>query len=324
METFWIVSGSVIAVLGIAVLIFAIHSRVVHKRSLMASAAAVYLRMTTPEYTDDEMRRLVVKLAKSNPRPIKPPKIASRAKMSFFGGMQVASFEATSSNDLCIIYMHGAGYVRPPRYQHWRFASRIAERTGARVVFPIYPKAPLYTAASVYPILTELYLSIREKYPRVILMGDSSGGGLALGLAEQFLAKGIKNPDRLILISPYVELMLKNSEIPVYEMRDPIIKVSNQRIWSKCWAGELDDKDPMVSPIYGDMMGLPPVTLFAGTHEALYPDIRMLYSIMKDSRVNVDFFIGRGMNHAYPIYPIPEARGAVDKILLAIEKTQKI
>lgn len=321
MELFWIISGSAIAALALAVAIFALHSRVVHKRSFMASAVALYLKIKTPKYTDDEVRRSVIRLSKNKPRPIKLPKIASRARMSVLEGMQVATFEATGNNDLCIIYMHGAGYVRPPRYQHWRFVSRIAEKTGARVVFPIYPKAPSHTAMSVYPILTELYLPIRQAYPRVILMGDSSGGGLALGLAEQFLAKGIQKPDRLILLSPYVDLMLKNSEIPVYETRDPLIKVSNQRIWSKYWAGELDVKDPMVSPIYGDMMGLPPVTLFAGTHEVLFPDIRMLYSIMKDSLVNVDFFVGRGMNHVYPIYPIPEARGALDKILLAIEKT---
>lgn len=323
MEIFWIVLGAAFASVGLAIAFFAVHSRVVHKRSLMASAVAVYLKIKTPEYTDDEVHRSILRLSKSKPRQIKLPQIASRAKMSVHSGMQVASFEATGNDDLCIIYMHGAGYVRPPRYQHWRFAARIAERTGASVVFPIYPKAPLHTASSVYPILTELYRPIREKYKKVILMGDSSGGGLALGLAEQFLSSGIRQPDRLILLSPYVDLMLKNSEIPVYEMRDPLIKVSNQRIWGKCWAGELDVKDPMVSPIYGDMMGLAPVTLFAGTHEALFPDIRMLHSIMKDSKVSVDFFVGRGMNHVYPIYPIPEARGAVDKILLAIEKTQK-
>ena len=314
--------GATLLSCGVAVLIFAIHSRAVHKRSFMASAVSLYLRIKTPKYTDDEVRRAVARLSKSERiSKIKPPRVASRAKLSTVQEMQVASFEETTHPELCIIYFHGAGYVRPPRYQHWKFVARLAERTGARVVFPIYPKAPANTASSVYPRLTELYVSLRERYSRVILMGDSSGGGLALGLAERFLKTGIRKPDRLILLSPYVDLMLKNSEIPVYEMRDPLIRVSNQRIWSKSWAGELDVKDPMVSPIYGDMMGLPPVTLFAGTHEVLFPDIRMLHSIMKDSRVSVDFFIGRGMNHVYPIYPIPEARAAFGKIIAAIEKT---
>ena len=322
MRLLFIVIGAVLFTCGLAVIVFAIRSRAVHKRSFMASVVSLYLRIKTPKYTDDEVRRSVARLSKSERcMKIKPPRIASWAKMSAVQNMQVAVFDATADNELCIIYIHGAGYVRPPRYQHWKFVSRLAKKTGARVVFPIYPKAPSNTAVSVYPKLTELYVDLRERFGRVILMGDSSGGGLALGLAEQFLKKGIKKPDRLILLSPYVDLMLKNSEIPVYEMRDPLIRVSNQRIWSKSWAGELDVKDPMVSPIYGDMMGLPPVTLFAGTHEVLFPDIRMLYSIMKDSRVSVDFYVGRGMNHVYPIYPIPEARAAFGKILTAIEKT---
>ena len=139
-------------------------------------------------------------------------------------------------------------------------------------------------------------------------MGDSSGGGLALGLAEDFIVKKIKQPDELILLSPWVDITLENSNIEKYEKIDPIVFPANDRIWGASWALGTDLKNYKVSPLYGNMLGLKKVSIFIGTREVLYPDVKILADILIDSKADVDVYVGKGLNHVYPIYPIPEAK----------------
>lgn len=299
-----LISFIVIAFTGLLVL-----SHGYYHRSLMATLAEFYLRITEKELSTDEVIEKLPDLGKINDVKISCPKWLKR-KVGIVeqnnGAMQTFILKGNVSN--AVIYLHGAGYVRNPRKEHWRFAYKINKTTGSTVLFVKYPKAPNHNYEEAYSLLTDLYLSILGKYNKISLMGDSSGGGLALGLAEDFIVKKIKQPDELILLSPWVDITLENSNIEKYEKIDPIVFPANDRIWGASWALGTDLKNYKVSPLYGNMLGLKKVSIFIGTREVLYPDVKILADILIDSKADVDVYVGKGLNHVYPIYPIPEAK----------------
>lgn len=307
-----------LAALGI---VFATFS-VIYGRSLIATFVEWYLRLTEKKYTDEEVIAGLPELAlKTEVEYSVPERYARkmRVEKTVLDGMQTFTFYGSNETKTAVIYLHGAGYVRPPRKQHWRFAYRLARRTKSTVIFAIYPKAPTHVFDESYKILTKLYLDTRKKYQKVFLSGDSSGGGLAAGLAEDFLMKDIPQPDALVLLSPWLDITLSHPAIPAYEKKDPIVCVSNDRIWGEAWAKGTDLKDYRVSPFYGKVKGLAPTYLFVGTREALYPDAIEFAGKLAKEDVFIRVFIGQGMNHVYPIYPIPEAGKALKQIAEIID-----
>ena len=93
-----------------------------------------------------------------------------------------------------------------------------------------------------------------------------------------------------------------------------MLGIDGLRRMGEVWAGSLPADDPKVSPLCGDLSGLPPVTLTAGTWEVLYPDLVLLHEKLKDAGNNVGFIVGEKMIHCYPITPIPEAGSAQARI----------
>ena len=146
----------------------------------------------------------------------------------------------------------------------------------------------------------------------------SAGGGLALGLAEALRDQGDTCPEELILISPWVDVTLSNSDIKDYVDLDPMLGIDGLRRMGEVWANGLDMTDPRVSPIYGDLSGLGRVTLTTGTWEVLYPDSLLLAEKLKQAGVDCNLIVGERMIHCYPICPIPEAKAAQEVIWAAI------
>lgn len=133
---------------------------------------------------------------------------------------------------------------------------------------------------------------------------------MALGMAELLKETGKTGPEELILISPWADASMENEDMQQYLEMDPMLGIPGLRIIAETWAGELDLKDPLVSPMYGDLSGLCPVTLFTGTWEILYPDTLLLYGKLLDAGVDCSLTVGENMIHCYPIIPAPEAKEA--------------
>ena len=305
--------------IGLIILILSVFSRLYYSRSLMATFVEWYLKITTKKISEVEVHESIIKLPEINDVDYKLPKslhLNHFVKEEKYQNMQVFTFNKDKENaSKVIIYLHGGAYVRQPRFHHIKFIKKLAKKSDLPVILPIYPKAPNHTFEESYKLLTSFYLEIRKKYSKVYLMGDSSGGGLALGLCEDFILKNIAQPDELVLFSPWVDISLKNKDIENYEDKDPLLSKKNTIIWGNCWTNNVRTDDYKLSPIYGDMLGLKSVHLFVGTREILYPDINLCYSIMKDSKVDVKYYVGKGLNHVYPIYPISEANLVMKKLL---------
>ena len=192
-------------------------------------------------------------------------------------------------------------------------AARTAKETGCEVVLMVYPKEPAYNCEDAYRMCTAFLLHYMEENEcgKTVFMGDSAGGGLALGLAETLRDEaGGSLPKELILISPWVDLTMTNPEMKDYVQSDPMLGIEGLHRMGEVWAGSLPLEDPRVSPLFGDLSGLPPVTLTTGTREILYPDSVLLAQKLTEAGSECTILVGEGMIHCFPICPIPEAKEA--------------
>ena len=82
----------------------------------------------------------------------------------------------------------------------------------------------------------------------------------------------------------------------------------------KVWADNIPATNYMVSPIFGDVSVFQNVTLFVGTREIFYPDVTKFFEKLQQNNVKADLHIGEGMNHDYPLYPIPEAADVLETV----------
>ena len=234
------------------------------------------------------------------------------------GNMQV--FEVPAENDTkpVVLYLHGGAYVHNFTSQHWKAMAEWAKTTGCGIVAPNYPLLPLHTAAEAHPLMLRLYRDLLKGIPasRVLIMGDSAGGGFTLALAQQIRHDSLDLPRRLVLISPWVDVMGGD---PSLQGRDNWLTIDVLQKYGTAWAGQMDVSDPVISPLYGDMEGLPPTDLFTGTWEVFYTDVCKTYDKMKAAGVDVRLHVAEKMGHVYPLWPSPEGRKARHEIAKIIK-----
>lgn len=247
-------------------------------------------------------------------------------KENTYAGMlayELGNKEATSTPH--ILYLHGGAYVHQPNYFHWRFVHQITEEMPLTITLPIYPKAPHYTYVQSYAKVLLLYRKLVSEVgaENIILMGDSAGGGFALGFAQYLLEKELPQPAQIILISPWLDITLSNPEIEAYKDLDPMLSVEALRVDGKYYAGEMDPNEYMLSPINGQFKGLAPLTLFVGTHEIFLPDARKLKDKLESLAIDFHYFEYAHMNHIFTTYPIPEAKEAITQIIAIIKQDFK-
>lgn len=240
-------------------------------------------------------------------------KFAREVKEYRVGDMQV--FEVAPEDDTkpVVMYLHGGAYVHNFTQQHWKAIEEWAKTTGCGIVAPNYPLLPLHTAAEAHPLMMRLYRELIKRVPasRVLIMGDSAGGGFTLALAQQIRNESLDLPCHLVLISPWVDVIGGDASI---QERDNWLTIDVLKKYGKDWANGIDVKDPMISPLFGNMRGLPPTDLFTGTWEVFYTDVMKTYDKMKGADVEVRLHVAEKMGHVFPLWPSPEGRKARKEI----------
>jgi monoterpene epsilon-lactone hydrolase len=217
------------------------------------------------------------------------------------------------------VYLHGGAYISEISPQHWALISQLAD-AGVRVEVPSYGLAPQYTYRDAYPFLTAVYRQLLADVDAsaVTLVGDSAGGGLALGFAQTLLGTDLPQPRRLVLISPWLDLTLSHPDLPAVELRDPWLSSVGLAEAARSWAGGDDPTDPRLSPGNGPLAGLAPVDVYVGTREICLPDVLRLQDrgVIEDVKLQVT--VCEGAVHVYPLVPAPEGRTAAREIVASI------
>ncbi len=209
-------------------------------------------------------------------------------------------------------YAHGGGFVGATDPWHVRYTLRLAEHLDAEVVIPDYPLAPEHTAHDSHAALVDGLAALCAAQDRVVVAGDSAGGGIALAVAMGVRDRGGPQPDRLLLVSPWVDLTTSTPETYELDAVDPWLFIGKTLAYAEWWAGGADRlAEPEASPALGDLAGLPPALMFCGTRDLLVPGCRLLAARAAEAGWPLTYVEEPGLIHVYPLLPgLPEARRA--------------
>ncbi|GAB4398122.1 MAG: hypothetical protein OHK0052_21040 [Anaerolineales bacterium] len=191
-----------------------------------------------------------------------------------------------------VLYTPGGAYIFAMQSIHWLIAQNIAQTLGATVTLAPYPLAPEHDYRAAYAHLENLYRQIVAQNPnhKIILCGDSAGGGLALGQALHYRALGWQMPTSIALFSPWLDVTLANPQAAALEPEDAALSVVSLRQCGTWWAGTADAHHPLISPLYAELNHLPPVDIFQGSADIFLPDARSLAAQITQIGGNVRLF----------------------------------
>lgn len=217
-----------------------------------------------------------------------------------------------------IYYLHGGGFACGLSLIHWEIITYFADQLGYRIVIPDYPLIPKADYIEIYDFIFNLYKEIAKSKGRLFVVGDSAGASLVLGLSQLIDKEKLRKPDHLIMISPWMDVAMTNTEIERLQPIDPSLDCDGLKYAGQVYSmGDL--QNPLVSPIYGEYQDVSPMTLIVGTLDLLYPDCHKFNEICKEKGVKLSFYEYENMVHLFPLFNIPQAKEARE-IMVSIMK----
>lgn len=238
--------------------------------------------------------------------------------------MQVFRFNFRHQVDKKILYLHGGFNTLQPSPFHWRLLDKVTLSTLYEVVMPIYPKTPEFHINDTYKAIQQVYEQLVAEVgaQNIVMMGDGSGASLALAFVQSLIEQGQQIPNKLYLISPILDATLSNKEITDDLIdKDVVLSQFGVNEIMKKWADDLPLTDKKVSPIYGDLKGLPPVYMFGGGREITHPDMKLFEHLMEQQHQLIHFYDYPKMVHDFPIYPIRESHKVIKQIANSIDES---
>ena len=212
-----------------------------------------------------------------------------------------------------LLYFHGGAYVFGSPRTHWAMLARLCQSAPVRAILPDYRKAPehLHPAAIEDAHAAYKALLAEGHAPnRVILGGDSAGGGLALALLGQLCAEGGPLPAGCFAFSPLTDLTHSGASVQQNAARDVILPASRVRDMSEMFLGPQDPTDPRASPLFAAFKGAPPVWITVSDTEILRDDSRRIVEHLRAAGAEVSFTETHDLPHVWPIFQpiLPEAQ----------------
>lgn len=270
--------------------------------------AVMRARGAKKRYSSAELTARQIRRNLEAPVSFEPPRLrgvtVSRCVRAGWDVFTVAPERPTGSKRTAV-YFHGGSFVYEISRQHWTLVADLVRSTGVTISVPIMPLAPAATASVIVPTAAELAVSAD------VILGDSAGGTIALAAAMLLRDRG-HGGAAMILISPVLDLGLTDPRVAELAADDPWLDIPGAAYANELYRGELAVTDPLVSPVYGSLDGLGPLTLFSGTRDMLNADAVRLVALAASVGQEIEYVEAPGMIHVYPLLPIPEARPARD------------
>jgi epsilon-lactone hydrolase len=287
--------------------------------SLRARLATVYLRATRRRVnaSDAATARSIAAPKTTNVPPAKLRRTLAIDRQTMEGRPCWILRPKSGATRGAVIYLHGGSYVHEIVKEHWALVARLVTEAKCTAYVPIYGLAPESDFREGYAFAKAVYRHATSAHDpaHVVLAGDSAGGGFALGLALVAKREGLPRVARIVLLAPWLDIALENPAIADVERNDPWLTRRGLLTAGRAWANGADPRLPELSPIHGDLAGLPQMTIYVGTRDILWPDAVVLARHAKAAGVEVELVEAKGMMHVYPLVPIPEGRAAADRIV---------
>jgi len=244
-------------------------------------------------------------------RPARPPALPTSKQLrglsienTIVGGFPLHLVKSSTPSERVVVYLHGGGYVQPIAKQHWDLIGKIARETSSTVFVPRYGLASRHNVDDALGFLELVRKDVAGLGLPVVIAGDSAGGGLALTIAQQ--SSWQQMTKRLILIAPWVDSEWSHEDFKRYEKRDPWLLSQSLRYIAIVWSNRGDYKRVEVSPLSGDMRGLPPTSIYVGDYDLLYQDCLALKEKLDVAEVQNTLHFEPGALHVYPLIPSPQ------------------
>lgn len=223
------------------------------------------------------------------------------------------------ARDRALLYLHGGGYVIGSCEAYRDLASRLSHATGLRVLVIEYRLAPEYPfpAALQDAIAAYRWLGACGIKPEdIVVSGDSAGGGLAVATLLSLRDAGDVLPAAAVLLSPWTDLEETGASMTTRAAFDPLVSPKLLVANARHYAGQADRRHPLLSPIYADLDGLPPLLIHVGSDEVLLDDSLRLAERARAAGVEVTLQIWEGMWHVFQLFAatLPEGQQARDQI----------
>jgi epsilon-lactone hydrolase len=218
--------------------------------------------------------------------------------------------------DQVLLYLHGGGFVLGQTPLHLQMGAYLAKKMGLRILMVDYRLAPdhpfpaaLDDCVTAYGWLLQQGFSAKN----IVLAGDSAGGNLTVTALMKLRDSGVPLPAAAACLSPVTDFTEKvNSD---KGFKDPLLPPKAVKFYTESYVGSNDSHNPLISPVFGDLRGLPPLLVHAGEDEILREDAVRIASLAKTAGVDVRLEIYPRMWHVWQLYlTLPQAVQSLDDI----------
>lgn len=215
-----------------------------------------------------------------------------------------------------LIYLHGGGYVTCSPLTHRQVTAGYARR-GFEVVAPDYRLAPEHPFPAALEDALAVFRALRASglpANRIVVSGESAGGNLALALLLALRDAGEALPAAAAVFSPWTDLAATGESLRRNARREAMLWNPGDGRAARFYHGDTDPRAPLVSPLYGDFHGLPPLLIHVGDREILRDDSTRLAERARAAGVPVTLRVWPVVSHAWQLaqHIVPEARESLD------------
>ena len=223
---------------------------------------------------------------------------------------------AGSPGDWALLYLHGGGFVYGQTLPHLEMGASLAHKIGVRVLMVDYRLAPAHPFPAALDDCTTAYRwLLKQGFPsrKIALAGDSAGGNLTITTMMNLRDSGDPLPAAGTCLSPVADLSPQGSSSRSYN--DPLLPAKVIKMYNRSYVADHDPRNPLISPVYGDWRGLPPLLIHVGEDEILRGDAEQIAELARAAGVDARLEVYPRMWHVWQLMlALPQSLQSLDDI----------
>ena len=218
-----------------------------------------------------------------------------------------------------VLYFHGGAYILGSLTSHRGLVARLSVAAGVRSLQIDYRLAPEHVFPAALDDVVTIYrwlLAHGTQPEHIVLAGDSAGGGLSLALLQVVRDQHLPMPAGAVLLSPWTDLVGTVESRTTRDAVDPIFSGRMINFLANFYAGTEEKHNPLLSPIYADLHGFPPLLIEVGNDEVLLDDSLHLAEHARAAQVSVELTVWDDIWHVFQLYAsvLPEGRQSLENM----------
>ena len=295
------------------------------------SRRAKFIRWITGRYIRGlDISKLPVETARGHfekiARMFLVPALDVEVEKTHIGGVNVDWLRPKSARrDKVLLYLHGGAYVMGSPRTHRQLVGHTVRAAGVVAVLPDYRLAPEHPYPAAIDDALAVYRGLLEsgfEAEDIIIGGDSAGGGLTVATLLSLRHAGLPMPVAAVLLSPFLDVTGSGESAKTRADRDPWFDVADLHVVARYYcADEKEWGNPLISPVFANVAGMPPMLIHVGDDEILLSDSTRLAGKLEAAGIDVELEVWPEMWHVFQMFigKMPEARAAVKKIAAYIQ-----